>query len=81
MRIIMNYRQGLLKSEITPEKNCRIVICEMDGNGGGDGEIELNSISPDNLIELGMDIVVAASDLKQQLAQVDPDECAIATGS
>lgn len=74
MRVIMNFRQGLFKSEITPEKMCRIVICEMDGGGQGDGEIELNSISPETLIDLGVDIIDAAVNLQHQLSQENPDE-------
>ena len=72
MKTILNYRQGLLKSEIVSSKMCHIVIGELDGKGNLVGEIEIFNNSPENLIDLGKDLIVAALDLQQQLDQEDP---------
>jgi hypothetical protein len=79
MRVILNSRQGLVKSEIVSKKNdifqrCSITIAEFDLGDEIIGTVEIISHSPECLIDLGKDIIVAALDLKQQLAQEPPDE-------
>jgi hypothetical protein len=71
MHVTLNYRQVLLKSEIV-SKLCRIVIAEMDGGGEIVSTIEFLNDNPDSLIDLGQDIIMAALNLKQQLAQEGP---------
>jgi len=67
----MKYRQAILRSSVTPPRMCSVTIGEFDGGGNLVGEIELIG-SPDNLLDLGQDISVAAYDLRQQIAQQDP---------
>ena len=73
MKVTLNYRQTLLKTEIV-SKNCRIVIAEMDPGGEISGEVEFFTDNPDVWLDLGQDIVLAALSLKQQLAQENPHE-------
>ena len=67
MRVSLNYRQSLIKSEISPNFfDCCLTIAEMDGGGEIAGILELTSY-PENLIKLGEDIIKAALEMKQQM--------------
>lgn len=70
MEITLKYRQGLLSSQIV-NGNAQVTICELDGGGEIVGTVTLVT-DPENLIDLGQDIIMAALRLKQQLAQDDP---------
>lgn len=70
MKICLNYRQGLLSSQIV-KGEAHLTIAEFNGGGEVIGTVTL-ATNPDNLIELAQDIIVAALDLKQQLAKENP---------
>jgi len=67
MKVILNYRQSLMKKGICPNNfDCIITIAEMDGGGEIVGILELIA-TPENLLRLGQDIVTAALEMNIQM--------------
>lgn len=70
MEIALKNQVGLIESQIVDGKCC-FTVCEFDPGGEIIGTVTFVT-NPGNIIDLAKDLIVAAADLKQQLAQNDP---------
>ena len=70
MEIALKNRVGLIESRIV-DGRCCFTVCEFDLGGEEVIGIVTFITNPGNIIDLAQDLIVAALDLKQQLAQDD----------